>query len=139
MMLSLHDAALLIGDGALEEMHAARAVGGAPVHVFDLAREWRALTSHPFTFAVWAARRDAADALREADFAGCLAASLANGMTHLDTIAARAAARLDLPVDLCTSYLRNFDYGFGAELQAGLVHFVERASGVAPRIEFLEA
>lgn len=52
-MLREHDAALLIGDMALQ----AQAHG--TWHVYDLAHEWRQLTGKPFVFAVWAVRLEA--------------------------------------------------------------------------------
>jgi chorismate dehydratase len=53
-MLKEHDAALLIGDSALQiSMH------DSPYQLYDLAREWRKLTGKPFVFAFWAVKLDA--------------------------------------------------------------------------------
>ncbi len=51
-MLQKHDAALLIGDPALE-------VDRSQYHTWDLGSEWRRFTGLPFVFAFWAVRRDA--------------------------------------------------------------------------------
>ena len=51
-MLQWHDAALLIGDPALQ----ARTDG---YFVYDLAEEWKRWTGRPFVFAFWAVRRAA--------------------------------------------------------------------------------
>ena len=52
-MLARADAALLIGDSALRVSHTEHAV-------FDLAEEWLRFTGHPFVFAFWAVRQQAA-------------------------------------------------------------------------------
>jgi len=51
-MLAAHDAALMIGDGAM------RATKEGLI-VLDLAEEWFAWTGLPFVFALWAVRQDA--------------------------------------------------------------------------------
>src|SRR5215469_14208094 len=51
-MLKWHDAALLIGDPALQ----ARTEGR---YVYDLAEQWRRWTGRPFVFAFWAVRQAA--------------------------------------------------------------------------------
>lgn len=51
-MLAAHDAALLIGDKALEA--AQRVPPG--VTIYDLGAEWKKLTGLPFVFAAWIAR-----------------------------------------------------------------------------------
>ncbi len=53
-MLRYHDAALLIGDSALQvSLH------DSPFRLYDLGHEWSALTGKPFVFAFWAMRLDA--------------------------------------------------------------------------------
>jgi len=51
-MLASHDAALLIGDPALQ-------VDRAKYQTWDLAEEWIRFTGKPFVFAFWAVRNDA--------------------------------------------------------------------------------
>src|ERR1019366_5855354 len=59
-MLKQHDAALLIGDSALQvSMH------DTSFHLYDLAHDWRRLTGKPFVFAFWAVRMDALHRQRE--------------------------------------------------------------------------
>ena len=57
-MLTTCDAALLIGDVALREAVARREVNGTKPFITDLGRAWYDLTKLPFTFAVWASRKD---------------------------------------------------------------------------------
>jgi len=53
-MLKDNDAALLIGDSALQiSMHDSR------YHLHDLGQDWHRLTGKPFVFALWAVRMDA--------------------------------------------------------------------------------
>lgn len=127
-MLAHHDAALLIGDIALREGHLRREVAGrGQPYVFDLAREWQAWTDLPFVFAVWAARRDRAEAVRAAGVAALLRASTARGLADLPRLAREAAARLDLPVSLCADYLRLLDYELSQRDMRGLRRFLELA------------
>ena len=61
MMLAMHDAALLIGDNALE---AAQCVPDG-VRVTDLGELWKMATGLPFVFAAWVAREEVPDGLGE--------------------------------------------------------------------------
>lgn len=127
-MLARHDAALLIGDLALRELTARRAVAGrGRPHVFDLAAEWKAWMGLPFVFAVWAARADRVAAIRASGVIALLRASKAHGLADLDRLAREAAARLDLPAAVCGHYLRLLDYDLGEHDVAGLRAFLELA------------
>ncbi len=115
-MLRDHDAALLIGDAAL----------GADTRglvVLDLAAAWRAMTGLPFVFAAWAVRPE-----RAAEAGPLFDASLAEGLEHLDTIAAESAASIGIPVASVASYLRdNIHYRFGDEEMRAAALFFARA------------
>jgi chorismate dehydratase len=127
-MLEGSAAALLIGDGALEEGHRRRAIAGrGQPYVFDLAAEWQAWTGLPFVFAVWAVRREAAERARRSGVVALLRASKERGLADLDRIAAEAAERLDLPRDVCAQYLCLLDYDLGSRELDGLRAFLELA------------
>ncbi|HEX5571479.1 MAG TPA: menaquinone biosynthesis protein [Ktedonobacterales bacterium] len=127
-MLAQHDAALLIGDIALREGYLRREIAGrGRPHVFDLAREWQDWTGLPFVFAVWAARRDRAGAVRAAGVVELLRASTARGLADLPRLAREASARLGLPATLCADYLRLLDYELSARDLLGLRRFLELA------------
>jgi chorismate dehydratase len=127
-MLAAHDAALLIGDIALREGYLRREIAGrGRPFVFDLAREWQAWTGLPFVFAVWAARRDRAEAVRAAGAVELLRESTARGLADLPRLAREAAARLGLPASLCADYLRLLDYELSARDLLGLRRFLELA------------
>lgn len=140
-MLAGADAALVIGDNALREWHRRRAfrdrVGRERrPRVFDLGGEWLALTGKPFTFALWAARREAAESLRVMRFADHLAASKAAGLANLAAIARCGALALELPEQVCLDYLRNLEFGFAAPFRDGYETFLSRAFAAPPTIEF---
>jgi chorismate dehydratase len=127
-MLAEHDAALLIGDIALRESYLRRTIAGrGQPYVFDLATEWRAWTGLPFCFSVWAARAECAVAIVASDVVKLLHTSREHGIADLDRLAREAAARLDLPLEVCSRYLRLLDYDLGSRDLEGLRHFLEMA------------
>lgn len=128
-MLLEADAAVLIGDLALRARYEAPRRG---LVVTDLGAAWREWTGLPMVFAVFAVRRDYAQAhpglvkdvheefLRSRDL--CLA--------ELDEVAA-AAARWE-PFDAATlaSYFRALDFSLGENAVAGLREFAARAAAL---------
>lgn len=128
-MLAEHDAALLIGDIALREGWLRREIAGrGRPYVFDLAAEWQAWTGLPFVFAVWAARADRADAVRDAGVARLLRESTARGLASLPALAAEASQRLGLPEGVCENYLRLLKYQLTNRELEGLRLFLEMAA-----------
>src|SRR5689334_18959511 len=137
-MLQWHDAALLIGDPALQT----RTDG---YHVFDLAEEWRRWTGRSFVFAFWAVRRAAMKALAaELNLAQVFQQSRDHGLEHISEIAAVWAPRLNLPAKLIADYLtENVDYSLDAENLEGLQLFYRYGKEVGvfseiPQLAFLE-
>jgi chorismate dehydratase len=127
-MLGACAGALLIGDRALIEGVVRRHVGrrGLP-YLFDLGDEWLKLTGLPFTFAVWAARRDQAEAVRAAGWATALQAAKRDGLECIDAIALAYAPRLGLPAGVCAKYLRDLRYHLDDADLAGLRTFLDFA------------
>ena len=123
-MLSTCDAALLIGDSALVEAVARREVGGRKPLVTDLGRAWYDLTRLPFTFAVWAARKDAPPSKR---LVAELRAARERGLGHLAAVAEGEAARLNLSPAVVRRYLGNFRYYLEPPDRDGLLSFAARA------------
>jgi chorismate dehydratase len=116
-MLSVHDAALLIGDPALK-------VDRQGLEVLDLAREWRHLTGFPFVFAVWAVR----DGVNTAGLVEPFARSLSDGMSHLGTLVTEAATELSLDAVSLREYLMaNLHFRLGTDELAGLEEYFSRA------------
>jgi len=114
-MLSKADAALLIGDPALELD--AKAHGLTKT---DLGSEWHALTGLPFVYAMWAGRLGIAGA----EHCTGLQEARDRGVANVVSIA-KATGRGDAArEDRALRYLRdNLKYGFGAEEVAGLLQF----------------
>ena len=123
-----HDAALVIGDGALL-LSARRAYP----HVTDLGEAWKAWTGLPFVFAVWAARR-AVDRQAVRNVHRALLASRKWGLAHLDDLAAQASAATGVEPGPCREYLAGLDYGLSYRHLAGLTDFLRRlaARGAVP-------
>jgi chorismate dehydratase len=116
-MLAECDAALLIGDPALE-------VDFPGLHVYDLAEEWRAMTGLPFVFAVWAIRAEAA----APDLVPAFQQSLLYAMAHLSEIVEQETKRTGLSPELIRTYLtENIDFSLGEENLKGLRLFYRLA------------
>lgn len=119
-MLRDHDGALLIGDAALVEGVARRAVGGRVPQMTDLGEAWYARTRLPFTFAVWASREDRPPSRRLVEE---LRGARALGLGHLAAVAAEAARRVDVREDVMLHYLANFRYHLAPPDRDGLALF----------------
>jgi chorismate dehydratase len=122
-MLSRHDAALLIGDAALREGVMRRNIGGARPFVTDLGELWYRLTRLPFTFAVWASRKDSPPSKL---LVAKLRAAREHGLGRIGEVAAVEAGRLGLSPAVVQRYLGNFRYYFELPDRDGLVEFARR-------------
>jgi len=119
-MLAVADAALLIGDPALDhEGDSAR---------LDLGEEWTRTTGLPFVYAFWAGRPGAVGAAGVSR----LQSALASGLEALPAIAARQARGEAFRAAKYEAYLReNIVYRLGEEEQAGLREFYRRAHALS--------
>lgn len=149
-MLAQSDAAVLIGDTALQFMQehelpneikqkAFLKYGPEPLEVYDLAERWKVLTGLPFVFAFWAARPGFTDE----KVAEALRASREYGLAHIPEIAKRYAEPLSLKEEFLREYLTgNVDYHMDEACVEGLRIFYEMAARVgaiksARSVEFL--
>ena len=143
-MMAECEAALVIGDAALVEGTTHRMLINskgetARPYVFDLGDEWIKLTSLPFVFALWAARKDALDALATNRVHEALLASKDDGKNALDSLAQAYAPRLGLPVGVCARYLRDLRYDLTDWDREGLEKFLDLALGTERMpLEYLE-
>lgn len=98
-MLAHHDAALLIGDPALN-------VDRSRYRTWDLAEEWIRFTGKPFVFAFWAVREEAARS-SSLDLASVFQRSRDHGLeaNSLQEIAKTWSAKLNLPENDLHEYL----------------------------------
>jgi chorismate dehydratase len=118
-MLTVADAALIIGDPAL---HLDPQSLGE--RVLDLGAEWTDMTGLPMVFAVWAGRKEAITPEVEAIFQ----ASYQFGRDHLDEIIRTEAAARRLSPELARQYLtRHIVCELGAAEYRGLELFLEYA------------
>ena len=122
-MLAGHEAALLIGDAALEEAVARRPVGERVPRATDLGEAWYALTRLPFTFAVWAADRERPPSPR---LIAELRAARTRGLGHLADVARTEAAARGLSESVVLRYLANFRYFLTPPDRDGLEAFACR-------------
>jgi chorismate dehydratase len=138
-MLAANDAALVIGDPALQ-------IDRSRYITIDLAEEWIRYTGKPFVFAFWAVRQSA---LQEAQPVRDLAAIFQQSRDHglepesRDQIVAEWAARLGLTQSAVRTYLtENIYYQLDAPCLEGLQLFYRYAAEIgtlpaAPRVDFL--
>jgi chorismate dehydratase len=139
-MLHNHDAALLIGDPALQ-------IPANPSYqLYDLAHIWRERTGLPFVFAFWAVRLDALQRKQEGlDLKRVFAESRDHGLEpqNLDLIAKKWSPRLGLSEADIRSYLtKNIHYYLDRENHAGLRLFLKYAHEIGlipavPELRFL--
>lgn len=125
-MLEAADAALVIGDPALESTD-------RPEPRMDLGEAWRELTGQPFVYAFWAGKEDGLTS-GEVEL---LIESKNLGMAALDEIAASHARNRGRPPAFYASYLRdNLVYGLGERERRGLMEFyrMAHARGLIPAV-----
>jgi chorismate dehydratase len=139
-MLTAHDAALVIGDPALQ-------IDRSRYFTLDLAEEWIRYTGKPFVFAFWAVRQQA---LRETAPSHDLAAVFQQSRDHgleaasLDQITREWGPRLGLKEADVRSYLtESIYYHLDAACLEGLQLFYRYAAEIgalpaAPKIIFLD-
>jgi chorismate dehydratase len=127
-MLRDSDAALLIGDEAL------RAYWEQPqgLHAYDLGVEWSAWAGLPMVYAVWAVRREFADARPDAVRAvnEALVGSLAYCRSHLDDISEYAARWEPFSADRFRSYFDALHFRYEPRYREGLARYLAEAVAI---------
>ena len=128
-MLLEADAAVLIGDAALRATYDAPRRG---LHVYDLGEVWREWTGLPMVFAVWAARREYAEANPGLvkDVQGAFVRSRDDALAHVEEVAAQAARWEVFDAATLATYFRTLDFSLGARQLEGLVEFARRGAAV---------
>jgi chorismate dehydratase len=124
VMLENCDAALLIGDTALKEAIAKRGIDGKVPYQTDLGEAWYTLTKLPFTFAVWASRKDNEPSKA---FVDKLRLAREYGLGHLADVADYEAKQLGLPQNIIQRYLANFRYYLMPPDIDGLLTFARKS------------
>lgn len=114
-MLAESDAALLIGDPALELSTS------SDYRVSDLAGLWHQYTGLGFVFAMWMTRRDTLSIN--------FAAARDEGLAHVSEIAANYASETSLSKDEIAEYLtKNISYSIDTSMRKGLELYLELAA-----------
>ncbi|MFZ0912596.1 MAG: menaquinone biosynthesis protein [Candidatus Korobacteraceae bacterium] len=140
LMLHSHDAALLIGDAALE------ITVGKEYFVYDLAHLWHERTGQPFVFAFWAVRLDSLDrAPRDLDLVKVFQQSRDHGLepANLRVIAQQWSSKRKLSeADILTYLTENVHYYLDRPNHAGLQLFLRYSQEIglipaAPDLRFL--
>jgi chorismate dehydratase len=128
MMLEA-DAAVVIGDVALRATYEGPRRG---LDVHDLGQAWRAWTGLPMVFAVWAARRDFAEANPGIvkDVHNAFVRSRDEALAHVDEVAAQAARWEIFDAVTLAHYFRTLDFSLGDRQVAGIVEFARRAAAI---------
>lgn len=140
-MLKEHDAALLIGDSALQiSMH------DTTYHLYDLGHDWRRMTGKPFVFAFWAVRLDALHRQPKGmNLTETFQQSRDHGLLpeNITVLAAEWGPKLGIAQAEVTAYLtQNIHYYLDRENHAGLQLFLSyaREAGLietVPELRFL--
>jgi len=136
-MLAVHDAALLIGDPALQ-------IDRSLYFTLDIAEEWIRHTGKPFVFAFWAVRKAALRESASQDLAGIFQQCRDHGLdpASLNHIAHEWSPRMGLHEADVRSYLtENIYYHLDPPCLEGLQLFYRYAAEVgalpsAPQIRF---
>jgi chorismate dehydratase len=121
-MLKRHDAALIIGDPALQ-------VDRSQYLTWDLGEEWRSLTGKPFVFAFWAIRAGAATQAELPWVGDYFRNSRDEGLRHIEQISEEWAPRLSLSRLEIVRYLsENIHYRLDEECLSGMKLFFRYAT-----------
>lgn len=104
-MLQHHEAALLIGDAALEAKAAVEvSIDNPRNHILDLGAAWKNLTGLPFVFAAWVCRRGLDENSRR-ELAGVLSAARDEGLQDLEAIVSQNPIETEIPRAQILDYL----------------------------------
>lgn len=123
-----HDAAVIIGDPALQASRSHGSGSMPGIRRYDLASEWYAMWGEPFVFALWAGRRDVLAECDARRLVETLDASRGFGLNHVETIAREASEELGLPWDELIEYFRSaLHYDLGEPERRGLARFYSLA------------
>jgi chorismate dehydratase len=132
-MLQTADAALLIGDPALRADVSSDLGRLGVTHRVDLAEAWFDATGLPFTFAVWAARRDHPPSRR---LVTALRAARERGLENLPAVAEAAAKRTGVPAAAMHAYLARFRYHLNEADWQGLMAYARALDPAARDAQF---
>ena len=139
-MLSVADAALLIGDIALKYY-----VNAKDFYLYDLGDEWKKLTGQKMVYAVWAVSRGFAETRGETVeyIFDIFKKSMDYSKQHLSEIAEYAARWESFSSSFLIDYFKTLRFDFGKAYQEGLLLFYKLASEIGeiegvPELQFVK-
>jgi len=133
-MLTVADAALLIGDPALlalEDMEARAVRTGEQLLYLDLAHEWHGFTGLPWVSAFWALRSSSLDetGVRASELIEDLQTSRDHGLQHIEDLVGEWSTRIAVPAETIRFYLtKNIHYILDEACLRGLDQFYRYAA-----------
>lgn len=138
-MFSKADAALLIGDDALQAYYQKDANN---LYIYDLGEEWKKLTDLPMVFAVWAVRKEfAAQNMQKLkiikeEFTEAIRYSLEN----ITELSLEASKQRDFSPEFLADYFTTLKFDFDERKQKGLIEYCLQAKdqGLLDEIPSLE-
>lgn len=143
-MLTVADAAVLIGDPALHALRdrrVRRQRTGERLRYLDLGHAWHQATGTCWVSAFWAARRAGLHGRERAAIVEDLSASREAGLRHIPELVNEWAPRLELHPEKIARYLtHNIHYLLDIDAKKGLHRFFKEATevGLIPAVPALE-
>ncbi|SJZ67984.1 menaquinone biosynthetic enzyme MqnA/MqnD family protein [Selenihalanaerobacter shriftii] len=121
-MLDVADAALLIGDPALdgyvENLN-------SNLNITDLGRAWKGFTGLKMVYAIWVIRKEFAEKNPELvdEISDKLLKSKKLGLQEFELLADRAAKEMDIPREIALRYFESLRYDFNESYQEGVMKY----------------
>lgn len=129
-MLRIADAALIIGDPALQLDPEMAAWQGRRVFVYDVGQQWVEMTGLPMVFAVWAAKEHV-----DPSAAGVFEESKRHGLSHIDEIVQMESEARSFDPNLVREYITgHISYDLGRRERLAVDRYLQLAqeAGLAP-------
>jgi chorismate dehydratase len=118
-MLTEADAALIIGDAALQ-----LDLEKLPFETLDLGQVWNEMTGLPMVFAVWSGRQE----VMRANYEQAFVESCQYGLKHMDDIVQAESSARGFPADLVRKYLtRHIVFELGQRDMEGMQLYLKHA------------
>lgn len=125
-MLDVADAALLIGDPALEGYIENI---NSELNITDLGTAWKELTGEKMVYAIWVIRKELANKNPELvdEISQKLLSSKKLGLNNLELLAKKAEQELEIPFDIGLKYFQCLRYDFDEDYQRGVMKYFNDA------------
>lgn len=127
-MLAQGDAALLIGDDAMQA-HQRVIQGGWPIQVTDVGEAWKQFTGEKMVYALWVIRREFAETHPEEvnQVSQLLYQAKLTGLEHIPALIRKAQRRTGLPVPVLEDYFVTIRHEFDEDYRRALLTYYDYA------------